>query len=107
MKVLLHGQKLRFSWFVKPAGRHFHRDPQLWAPLTLDDFEAINRCEKPLPKNFNFAADVLDQWSLKEKVSKSRSPVFLLPTRLCLLSPLTVLCLSSLNQFFISVRAGT
>jgi hypothetical protein len=78
MKVLLHCQRLRFIWLAKPAGRHFHRDSQLWAPLTLDDFEAINRCEKPLPKNFNFAADVLDQWSLKEKVSKSRAPVFLL-----------------------------
>lgn len=70
MKVLLHCQRLRFIWLAKPAGRHFHRDPHLWAPLTLDDFEAINRCEKPLPKNFNFAADVLDQWSQKEKSGK-------------------------------------
>ncbi|OBS60200.1 hypothetical protein A6R68_08680, partial [Neotoma lepida] len=67
MKVLLHYQRLRFIWLAKPTGRHFHRDRQLWTPLTLADFEAINRCEKPLPKNFNFAADVLDQWSQKEK----------------------------------------
>lgn len=68
MKVLLHYQRFRFIWLAKSAGRHFHRDPQLRTPLTLADFEAINRLEKPLPKNFNFAADVLDQWSQKEKV---------------------------------------
>lgn len=68
MKILLHYQRFRFIWLAKPAGRHFHKHPQLQTPLTLADFEAINRCEKPLPKNFNFAADVLDQWSQKEKV---------------------------------------
>ncbi|MEJ1273907.1 acyl-CoA synthetase medium-chain family member 4 [Cricetulus griseus] len=67
MKILLHYQRFRFIWLAKPAGRHFHKHPQLQTPLTLADFEAINRCEKPLPKNFNFAADVLDQWSQKEK----------------------------------------
>ncbi|KAK7833324.1 hypothetical protein U0070_017323 [Myodes glareolus] len=67
MKVLLHHQRFRFIWLTKSAGRHFHRDSQLRTPLTLADFEAINRLEKPVPKNFNFAADVLDQWSQKEK----------------------------------------
>eukprot|EP00069_Balaena_mysticetus_P010891 bmy_20953T0 len=51
-----------------PSGQCFHKGHQLWAPLTLADFEAINRCERSLPKNFNFAGDVLDQWSQKEKV---------------------------------------
>lgn len=68
MKVLLHYQRFRFICLTNSAGQHFHRDPQLRTPLTLADFEVINRLEKPLPKNFNFAADVLDQWSQKEKV---------------------------------------
>ncbi|KAJ8798581.1 hypothetical protein J1605_016384 [Eschrichtius robustus] len=50
-----------------PSGQCFHKGHQLWAPLTLADFEAINRCERSLPKNFDFAGDVLDQWSQKEK----------------------------------------
>ncbi|KAM5331644.1 acyl-coenzyme A synthetase ACSM4, mitochondrial isoform 2-T2 [Glossophaga mutica] len=70
MKIFSLYQAFRFIWLAKPAGRHFHRDHQLEAPLTLADFEAINRCEKPLPKNFNFAEDVLDQWSQKEKTGE-------------------------------------
>ncbi|KAM9583973.1 LOW QUALITY PROTEIN: acyl-coenzyme A synthetase ACSM4, mitochondrial-like [Trichechus inunguis] len=67
MKILFRSQTFRFLWLAKPPGQHFHKDYQLWAPLTLDDFEAINRCERTLPKNFNFAGDVLDQWFQKEK----------------------------------------
>ncbi|KAB0388523.1 hypothetical protein E2I00_000600, partial [Balaenoptera physalus] len=64
-----------------PSGRCFHKGHQLWAPLTLADFEAINRCERSLPKNFNFAGDVLDQWSQKEKgrtllLNYAQSPSF-------------------------------
>ncbi|XP_042545783.1 acyl-coenzyme A synthetase ACSM4, mitochondrial isoform X3 [Dipodomys spectabilis] len=65
-----HYQIFRFSWFTKPAGRHFHRNHQLGAHLALADLEAINRCEMSLPKNFNFAGDVIDQWSLKEKIGE-------------------------------------
>nr|XP_023414581.1 acyl-coenzyme A synthetase ACSM4, mitochondrial [Loxodonta africana] len=70
MKILFQYQTFRFLWLAKPPGRHFHKDYQHWAPLTLDDFEAINRCERTLPKNFNFAGDVLDQWSQKEKTGE-------------------------------------
>ncbi|XP_032956953.1 acyl-coenzyme A synthetase ACSM4, mitochondrial-like [Rhinolophus ferrumequinum] len=70
MKAFSHYQAFRFLWLARPPGRHFHRDHRLWAPLTTDDFEAIHRCERPLPKNFNFAWDVLDQWSLKEKTGE-------------------------------------
>lgn len=66
--IFFRYQPFRFIWLAKPAGRYLHKDHQLWSPLTLADFEAINRCEKSLPKNFNFAGDVLDQWSQKEKV---------------------------------------
>ncbi|KAM9057664.1 LOW QUALITY PROTEIN: acyl-coenzyme A synthetase ACSM4, mitochondrial-like [Megaptera novaeangliae] len=56
------------AYFIRlPSGQCFHKGHQLWAPLTLADFEAINRCERSLPKNFDFAGDVLDQWSQKEK----------------------------------------
>uniref|UniRef100_A0A5F9DPK8 medium-chain acyl-CoA ligase n=1 Tax=Oryctolagus cuniculus TaxID=9986 RepID=A0A5F9DPK8_RABIT len=65
----------RFIWLAKPSGRHFHRDHQRWASLTLADFEAINRCDRSLPKNFNFAGDVLDQWSQKEKVEDDGLPL--------------------------------
>ncbi|XP_059272045.1 acyl-coenzyme A synthetase ACSM4, mitochondrial [Mustela nigripes] len=68
--IFFRYQTFRFIWLAKPAGRYLHKDHQLWSPLTLADFEAINRCEKSLPKNFNFAGDVLDQWSQKEKAGE-------------------------------------
>ncbi|XP_064448831.1 acyl-coenzyme A synthetase ACSM4, mitochondrial isoform X2 [Mirounga angustirostris] len=70
MMIFFRYQTFRFIWLAKPTGRYLHKDHQLWAPLTLADFEAINRCEKSLPKNFNFAGDVLDQWSQKEKTGE-------------------------------------
>lgn len=75
MKIFFRYQTFRFIWLTKPPGRHFHKDRQLWTPLTLADFEAINRYNSPLPKNFNFAADVLDQWAQKEKVYDDGLPV--------------------------------
>lgn len=68
MRSFFHCHLFRFIWFTKPSIRSFHRGHQLWAAMTSADFEAINRCDRPLPKNFNFAGDVLDQWSQKEKV---------------------------------------
>ncbi|XP_010835714.1 PREDICTED: acyl-coenzyme A synthetase ACSM4, mitochondrial [Bison bison bison] len=70
MKIFFRYQTFRFIWLTKPIGRRFHKSHQLGAPLTLADFEAINRCERSLPKNFNFAGDVLDQWSQKEKTGE-------------------------------------
>ncbi|KAK2101563.1 Acyl-coenzyme A synthetase acsm4, mitochondrial [Saguinus oedipus] len=70
MKIFFRYQTFRFIWLTKPPGRHLHKHHQLWTPLTLADFEAIHRCERLLPKKFNFAADVLDQWSQKEKTGK-------------------------------------
>uniref|UniRef100_A0A8C0AM98 medium-chain acyl-CoA ligase n=1 Tax=Bos mutus grunniens TaxID=30521 RepID=A0A8C0AM98_BOSMU len=70
MKIFFRYQTFRFFWLTKPIGRRFHKSHQLGAPLTLADFEAINRCERSLPKNFNFAGDVLDQWSQKEKTGE-------------------------------------
>lgn len=75
MKIFFRYQTFRFIWLTKPPGRHFHKDRQLWTPLTLADFEAINLCNRPLPENFNFAADVLDQWAQKEKVYDDGLPV--------------------------------
>lgn len=68
MKILLRCRPLRLLWLTKLSGRHFHGDHQSRAPLTAADFEAINLCDKSVPKTFNFAGDVLDQWSQKEKV---------------------------------------
>ena len=68
MKIFFRYQTFRFIWLTKLSGQRFHKSHQLGAPLTLADFEAINRCERSLPENFNFAGDVLDQWSQKEKV---------------------------------------
>nr|XP_026258265.1 acyl-coenzyme A synthetase ACSM4, mitochondrial isoform X2 [Urocitellus parryii] len=70
MKILLHYRTFRLTWLAKLSGRHFHGDHQIRAPLTTADFEAINLCDKSVPKNFNFAGDVLDQWSLKEKTGE-------------------------------------
>lgn len=68
MKALSCCRMLGLVWLTRPPSRHWHSTHRLWAPLSLADFEAINRCERPLPENFNFAGDVLDQWSQKEKV---------------------------------------
>ncbi|KAI4531659.1 hypothetical protein MG293_018173, partial [Ovis ammon polii] len=70
MKIFFRYQTFRFIWLTKLSGQRFHKSHQLGAPLTLADFEAINRCERSLPKNFNFAGDVLDQWSQKEKTGE-------------------------------------
>ncbi|KAF4015641.1 hypothetical protein G4228_007338 [Cervus hanglu yarkandensis] len=70
MKIFFRYQTFRFVWLTKPSGQRFHKSHQPGAPLTLADFEAINRCERSLPKNFNFAGDVLDQWSQKEKTGE-------------------------------------
>uniref|UniRef100_A0A8D1HNS8 medium-chain acyl-CoA ligase n=1 Tax=Sus scrofa TaxID=9823 RepID=A0A8D1HNS8_PIG len=70
MKIFSCYQTFRFIRLTKPPGRRFHKDYQLQVPLTLDDLEAIMLCERPLPKSFNFAADVLDQWSQKEKTGE-------------------------------------
>ncbi|XP_016078149.1 PREDICTED: acyl-coenzyme A synthetase ACSM4, mitochondrial-like [Miniopterus natalensis] len=70
MKIISRSWAFRLLWLTKPASRPFHRDHQLRVPLTLADLEAINRCERPLPENFNFAGDVLDQWAQKEKTGE-------------------------------------
>uniref|UniRef100_A0A5F8GGU2 medium-chain acyl-CoA ligase n=1 Tax=Monodelphis domestica TaxID=13616 RepID=A0A5F8GGU2_MONDO len=57
----------RFVGSPKLPGRYFHQGSQVWAPLNLSDFEAINRCERDLPDHFNFAGDVLDVWAQLEK----------------------------------------
>ncbi|EHB13212.1 Acyl-coenzyme A synthetase ACSM4, mitochondrial [Heterocephalus glaber] len=70
MKSFLHCRLFRFIWVTQPSVWSFHRDARLWAAMTPADFEAINRCDRLLPKNFNFAGDVLDQWSQKEKTGE-------------------------------------
>nr|KAF6439646.1 acyl-CoA synthetase medium chain family member 4 [Rousettus aegyptiacus] len=70
MKIVSCYQVFRSIWLTRPAGRFFHKVSGLCAPLTLADFEAINLCKRPLPENFNFAGDVLDQWSQKEKTGE-------------------------------------
>lgn len=72
MKLFSCSQVFRSTWLTRPPGRLFHKVHGLCAPLTLADFEAINLCERPVPKNFNFAGDVLDQWSQKEKVDDDK-----------------------------------
>lgn len=74
MKIVSCYQVFRSIWLTRPAGRFFHKVNWLCAPLTLADFEAINLCKRPLPENFNFAGDVLDQWSQKEKVDDDGLP---------------------------------
>uniref|UniRef100_A0A2K5N8F5 medium-chain acyl-CoA ligase n=1 Tax=Cercocebus atys TaxID=9531 RepID=A0A2K5N8F5_CERAT len=70
MKIFFRYQTKKIIWLTKPPGRHFHKDRQKKTPLTLADLEAINRCNRQKNKNFNFAADVLDQWAQKEKTGE-------------------------------------
>lgn len=76
MKILLEFQALRSIWNLKSFYRLFHQDHKVFASLNLSNYEAINRCEQEVPEYFNFASDVLDQWSQVEKVD------FLFPYKL-------------------------
>uniref|UniRef100_G3VK65 medium-chain acyl-CoA ligase n=1 Tax=Sarcophilus harrisii TaxID=9305 RepID=G3VK65_SARHA len=75
MKILFQLQMFRFIWNPKFPRRYFHQGYQVLAPLNLSDFEAINRCERDLPENFNFAGDVLDRWAqLEQKGERPPNP---------------------------------
>ncbi|XP_054849268.1 acyl-coenzyme A synthetase ACSM4, mitochondrial-like [Eublepharis macularius] len=67
MKTLVKLQALRPIWNPKPFCNSFHKDGRAFASLNLSEYEAINRCEKEVPEHFNFANDILDQWSKIEK----------------------------------------
>ncbi|XP_006026157.1 acyl-coenzyme A synthetase ACSM4, mitochondrial-like [Alligator sinensis] len=73
MKILLEFQALRSIWNLKSFYRLFHQDHKVFASLNLSNYEAINRCEQEVPEYFNFASDVLDQWSQVEKEEKRPS----------------------------------
>lgn len=69
MKILHEFQVLRSPWSIQTLHRLFHQYPKTLAPLNFSDYEAINRNEQEVPEYFNFASDVLDNWSRIEKVA--------------------------------------
>uniref|UniRef100_A0A7M4EFC2 medium-chain acyl-CoA ligase n=1 Tax=Crocodylus porosus TaxID=8502 RepID=A0A7M4EFC2_CROPO len=73
MKILLEFQAVRSIWNLKSFYRLFYQDHKVFASLNLSNYEAINRCEQEVPEYFNFASDVLDQWSQIEKEGKQPS----------------------------------
>ncbi|XP_021267668.1 acyl-coenzyme A synthetase ACSM3, mitochondrial-like isoform X2 [Numida meleagris] len=47
--------------------RFFHGCNRLPTSQIISYYDSVNRCEKELPKYFNFASDVLDEWLQLEK----------------------------------------
>ncbi|CAI5792117.1 acyl-coenzyme A synthetase ACSM4, mitochondrial-like [Podarcis lilfordi] len=67
MEILLKLKTLRPVWSCQSLCRAFQNDNKRFASLNLSHYEAINRGDKEVPEYFNFASDVLDQWSKAEK----------------------------------------
>ncbi|XP_054698795.1 acyl-coenzyme A synthetase ACSM3, mitochondrial-like isoform X1 [Grus americana] len=57
-------QCLRIFW--SPC-RLLHGCNRLLTSLIISYYDSINQCKKELPEYFNFASDVLDEWSRLEK----------------------------------------
>lgn len=53
---------------LRSPSRLFHGCNRLLTSQIISYYDSVNRCEKELPKYFNFASDVLDEWLLLEKV---------------------------------------
>ncbi|XP_014792146.1 PREDICTED: acyl-coenzyme A synthetase ACSM3, mitochondrial-like isoform X2 [Calidris pugnax] len=47
--------------------RLFHGSNRLFTSQIISYYDSINQCKKELPEYFNFASDVLDEWSQLEK----------------------------------------
>eukprot|EP00076_Gallus_gallus_P027118 XP_015150275.1 acyl-coenzyme A synthetase ACSM3, mitochondrial [Gallus gallus] len=58
---------------LRSPSRLFHGCNRLLTSQIISYYDSVNRCEKELPKYFNFASDVLDEWLLLEK--DGRRPV--------------------------------
>uniref|UniRef100_A0A670K3Y4 medium-chain acyl-CoA ligase n=1 Tax=Podarcis muralis TaxID=64176 RepID=A0A670K3Y4_PODMU len=67
MQILLKLKTLRPVWSCQSLCRAFQNDNKRFTSLDLSQYEAINRGDKEVPEYFNFASDVLDQWSKAEK----------------------------------------
>ncbi|XP_010161429.1 acyl-coenzyme A synthetase ACSM3, mitochondrial [Antrostomus carolinensis] len=50
--------------------RLFHGCNRLLTSQIISYYDSINQCKKELPEYFNFASDVLDEWSQLEKVGR-------------------------------------
>lgn len=48
--------------------RLFHGSSRVLTSQIISHYDSINQCKKELPEYFNFASDVLDEWSQLEKV---------------------------------------
>ncbi|XP_007655769.2 acyl-coenzyme A synthetase ACSM3, mitochondrial isoform X2 [Ornithorhynchus anatinus] len=77
VRIFFRAQPFRSPWTSRPSFRAFHRDSRRLAPQNFSDYESLKPFEPELPEYFNFARDVLDQWTLKEKAGKRPSnPAF-------------------------------
>ncbi|XP_065540354.1 acyl-coenzyme A synthetase ACSM3, mitochondrial-like isoform X3 [Lathamus discolor] len=57
--------------------RLFHGCNRLFTSQIISYYDSINQCKKELPEYFNFASDVLDEWSRLEKVERqTANPAF-------------------------------
>ncbi|KAM6250118.1 acyl-coenzyme A synthetase ACSM3, mitochondrial-like [Porphyrio hochstetteri] len=57
--------------------RLFHGYNRLLTSQIISHYDSINQCKKELPEYFNFASDVLDEWSRLEKDGRQQAnPAF-------------------------------
>uniref|UniRef100_A0A8C4V9U7 medium-chain acyl-CoA ligase n=1 Tax=Falco tinnunculus TaxID=100819 RepID=A0A8C4V9U7_FALTI len=64
-------------WILRSPCRLFHGCSRLLTSQIISYYDAINQCKKERPEYFNFASDVLDEWSRLEKDGKQlANPAF-------------------------------
>ncbi|XP_038619726.1 acyl-coenzyme A synthetase ACSM3, mitochondrial isoform X2 [Tachyglossus aculeatus] len=70
MRIFFRAQPFQSCWTSRLSFRVFHKESRRLAPQNFSDYESLKPFKPELPEYFNFAKDVLDQWTLKEKAGK-------------------------------------
>ncbi|NXI94615.1 ACSM3 synthetase, partial [Psophia crepitans] len=70
MRTLLKPWIPQCLWILRSPYRLFHGCNRLLTSQIISYYDSVNQCKKELPEYFNFASDVLDEWSRLEKDGK-------------------------------------
>ncbi|KFV92456.1 hypothetical protein N326_00332, partial [Eurypyga helias] len=70
MRTFVKSRIPQCSRVLRSPCRLFHGCNRLLTSQIISYYDSINRCKKELPEYFNFASDVLDEWSQLEKAGR-------------------------------------
>ncbi|NXV72144.1 ACSM3 synthetase, partial [Atlantisia rogersi] len=77
MRTLLKSRIPQCLQTLRSPCRLFHGYNRLLTSQIISHYDSINQCKKELPEYFNFASDVLDEWSRLEKDGRQQAnPAF-------------------------------